>query len=169
MQKKMSIILILLTVSLGINAQYLIDTPYEYPVKPGSNEWAAFTTGQQMVDACQIPSDILSKLTTKALAETCMNYPLYFQYTAPNDERDGIAYMIDSFNGLQELSNREDGVIELMNIYEKMPLEPAVLSGSLHGNKTILHVGYVELLLSDEHFFEHLSAQDLVKLKKSNA
>ncbi|MCC8198359.1 MAG: hypothetical protein LIP06_07225 [Tannerellaceae bacterium] len=48
----MSIILILLTVSLGINAQYFIDTPYEYPVKPGSNEWAAFTTGQQMVDAC---------------------------------------------------------------------------------------------------------------------
>ncbi|MCD7975624.1 MAG: hypothetical protein LUG51_00150 [Tannerellaceae bacterium] len=167
MQKRVSTILILLTISLGIKAQYLIDTPYEYPVRPGSDEWAAFTTGQQMVDACQIPTDILSKLTTKALAETCMNYPLFFQYTASNDERDGIAYMINSFNGLKELSNRKDGVIELMNIYQEMPLEPAVLSRSLHGNKTILHVGYVELLLSNEEFFQHLSSQqDLDKLKK---
>lgn len=115
------LLLLLLVLSAGMAAQSLINVPYDYPVKPGSEQWAAFTSGQQMVDACQIPSDILSKLSTKALAETCLNYPLYFEYTAYNSERDKV---ISGFNGLQELAKRSDGASALLGLYEKVSVVP---------------------------------------------
>jgi len=77
---------------------------WDYPVKPGSREWASFTTGKQMVDACQIPNHILKSLSTKELVEICFNYPLFLDYAAANDERKGISHMIEIFNGLNELS-----------------------------------------------------------------
>ena len=35
---------------------------YDFPVKPGTKEWAAFTTHEEMVDACQIPESILHNI-----------------------------------------------------------------------------------------------------------
>ncbi len=83
MNKKFFTLITLLFLSISTFAQQQTNTPYDFPVKPGSEQWAAFTTGQQMVDACQIPEDVLSQLSTEALAETCMNYPLYSNIYLP--------------------------------------------------------------------------------------
>ena len=151
------LLLLLLVLSAGMAAQSLINVPYDYPVKPGSEQWAAFTSGQQMVDACQIPSDILSKLSTKALAETCLNYPLYFEYTAYNSERDGINKVISGFNGLQELAKRSDGASALLGLYEKVSVVPNSLLKKSSEDQDLLRVGYLELLLSNNLFFEGLT------------
>ena len=161
------LLLLLLVLSAGMAAQSLINVPYDYPVKPGSEQWAAFTSGQQMVDACQIPSDILSKLSTKALAETCLNYPLYFEYTAYNSERDGINKVISGFNGLQELAKRPDGASALLGLYEKVSVVPNSLLKKSSEDQDLLRVGYLELLLSNNLFFEGLTNKDLVKLKQA--
>jgi len=35
------------------------ETPvWDYPVKPGMEEWRQFKTGQAMVEACQIPQEV---------------------------------------------------------------------------------------------------------------
>jgi carbonic anhydrase len=44
---------------------------WDYPVKPGSEEWAAFTTGLQMQKVCQIPENILEQLSTNELVVIC--------------------------------------------------------------------------------------------------
>lgn len=165
MNKKFFTLITLLFLSISTFAQQQINTPYDFPVKPGSEQWAAFTTGQQMVDACQIPEDVLSQLSTEALAETCMNYPLYADYIYSNNERDGIAHIISTFNGLQELYNRTDGASALLKQYKELPVATAKLATvSPNGGKT-LYIGYIELLLSDSRFFSKLTTSELSDLK----
>lgn len=144
--------------------QKTITTPYDYPVKPGMQEWANFQTGQAMLDACQIPVGILAKLTTNALVETCLNYPLIFDYLSFNDEREGIQFMINNFNGLEELSKRADGASCLLKAYKNTPS---------HKNRTIelqsdkspsFMLGYLELLLANKLFIDKFTQEELVDL-----
>ena len=55
---------------------YSIDTPYEYPITLDMPEWASLTSLQEKLEVCQIPEDILPQLTTPALIETVLDYPL---------------------------------------------------------------------------------------------
>ena len=102
----------------------------DYPVKPGSKEWASFTTSRQMFEACQIPQNVLEKLSTKDLSEICINYPLFIEFTFFEDEREGISIMIERFNGLKELSKRKDGVQEIVNLYKDYPVSSQIFSES---------------------------------------
>ncbi len=62
--------------SLAFHAQLFAQTTsWDYPVKPGSAEWAAFSSRDEMRFACEIPSDILSSVSTETLVELCLNYP----------------------------------------------------------------------------------------------
>jgi hypothetical protein len=149
-------------------------TAWDYPVKPGSEEWAAFTSGQQMLDACQIPQKILQTLNTKDLAEICMNYPLSSEYLAFNDERKGISIMIENFNGLKELSRRSDGAKELMQIYKDFPVYAHILQITPSNYDVVYKLPFLEMLLSDDAFIYQLSGeeltelQDIIRVKYSN-
>lgn len=92
-----------------------IATPYVYPVTPVMDEWKNFNSHSEMIQACQIPEDILSCMSTEALAETVVNYPLLSDMLAWSDATLGFQSVLDSFNGLQELLAREDGVTYLLN------------------------------------------------------
>lgn len=91
-----------------MNVEYTVDMPYDYPVKPGSVEWASFTTHQEMIDACQIPTDILAQMTTKALVETVMAYPLFGDIFVWDSLDHGYQVICNTFNGSAELLERED-------------------------------------------------------------
>ena len=142
------------------------DTLWDYPVKPGSQEWASFTTGRQMLDACQIPENILKTLSTKDLVKICLNYPLFFDYVAANDERKGISFMIESFNGLNELSKRKDGVLELINAYNEYPVITQVQQESSKDYYTPYKLPFIELLLADDIFEKQLDSQKSGELEK---
>ena len=141
---------------------------WDYPVKPGSTQWAEFTTSQQMLDACQIPQEILSTLSTQDLVEICMNYPLYLDYTASNDERAAIRFMIEKFNGLKELSQRADAARELMAVYAKYPVTPKDKERRTKEDCVMpFKLSFLELILSTKEFVEKLNSQELVDLQKS--
>ena len=95
---------------------------YEYPVTPRKtpDQWKEFTSHGQMLDACQIPEDILSEMTTRQLMLTCIDYPLAndaLSYT--NDLRvDSFGPVIRRHNGLKELFKRPDFSEELAALYE---------------------------------------------------
>ncbi len=58
-----------------LKEQGIIDN-YEYPIVPGTPEWAEFESHVEMIEACQIPEDILTNMCTHGLIVTCLNYPL---------------------------------------------------------------------------------------------
>ena len=55
---------------------YTIFEPYDYPIRPGSDEWNNISTNSEMIAACAIPEDILHEMSTDALLATILDYPL---------------------------------------------------------------------------------------------
>lgn len=99
--------------------QIMVDEPYVFPIRPGSAEWLSFTSRSEMVDACQIPEDILPRLTTEALLETILTYPMIdeMRMLFADEELKSMEYgfwhIANSFNGLEEFMNREDALTVL--------------------------------------------------------
>ena len=156
------------TVAFCLNAQTdLGDNPvWDYPVKPGTPEWASFTTGVQMREACQIPEKILEALNTKDLVKICLNYPLFSNYAIVNDERWGAGFAINRFNGLSELSKRKDGVNELINAYKEYPVLTQLPEKSSKDYFTPYKLPWIELLLADEAFIRQLNEHESAELGK---
>lgn len=98
-----------------IETVYTIVTPYEYPVTPDMDEWKAFQSHVEMIDACQIPEEILENMSTEALAETVLNYPLLTDMLAWSDRSLGVQHVASYFNGLEELLSRNNGIDYLLN------------------------------------------------------
>ncbi len=96
--------------------EYSITEAYQYPVVPGMEEWKKLNSLQEKAEACQIPEDILGDMTTEALIETVVNYPLFINVFAYDNKKTGLEHVKDYFNGLQELYERDDA-IEKMEIY----------------------------------------------------
>lgn len=99
---------------------YTITTPYEYPIKPGEAEWAKLDTHDKKIEACQIPDDTLSKMSTEALIVTVMNYPLLIDMLAWTTQLDGYYIISQYFNGIKELESRDDAVEEFNKYYKNM-------------------------------------------------
>lgn len=161
--KKLTVIFISIF-SLSVFAQN--DKIWDYPVKPGTEEWAKFKTGKQMVDACQIPQEIINELSTEKLVEICLNYPLYVNYLAFNDERKGINIIIKNFNGLSELARRKDGTLELIKIYKEFPVLKQISSSTSANYDIPYKLPFLELLLSDSLFIHSLDSTNLIELKQ---
>jgi len=164
--RKITFIIQVLTFStLGLIAQVKEDSPYEFPIKPTSKEWGSISSSKGMLAACQIPDYILKNISTKALAETCLNYPLFFEYTASNDERSAMEVMIQNFNGLKELAQRDDGMIELMKLYQELPIRKESTS-KIQANDVPYKTMYIELVLADKIFVGKANYSELQELKK---
>lgn len=65
----------------------------------------------------QIPSDKLSSMTSAALAETSLAFPLWTDRMAYTTPQQGFEAVLSSFNGLRELQTRPDGAESLLAIY----------------------------------------------------
>ena len=140
---------------------------WDFPIKPGTEEWRAIEGGYRgCVDACQIPQDVLMALSTENLAKVCLHYPLYMFYMTYNNERKGIEIIIDGFNGLKELSEKEDGALALIKLYDDFPVINKMQYAETRAASPFKLV-FLELLLSNDHFISQLDAQGLDLLKKA--
>jgi hypothetical protein len=135
-------------------------TPYDFPVKPGSEAWKKFESRSEMANATQIPPDILKDLTTAALVKTCLSFPLFSDLYFFNSLQTGFDGLRESFNGFQELLSRKDAGIELFKVYQQMNTE------GVKGLKTDLDKGMftfqfmqIELLLAQEEIINTLPAE----------
>lgn len=93
---------------------------YDFPVRPGSPEWAEFTTGQQMIDACQVPGAILDEMSTNGLIETCLDYPLLINMLAFTSIQYGTERQMENFNGFGELVQKHDAATLMLARYKFM-------------------------------------------------
>ncbi len=98
---------------------HVINTPYDYPIKPGTAAWEELKTHDEMVAACRIPENILEKMSTEALTETVLNYPLLVDMFAMPTPYSGYEGTYILFNGLQELAGRKDAITVLNNYIAK--------------------------------------------------
>jgi len=166
MKKKywLLVLLPLLSVNHGF-AQQKKDA-YDFPVKPGTEAWKQFKTGQAMVDASQVPLEMLRSMSTAGLVETCLNYPLLSTMLAHNDLQTGFQAVASSFNEFQELLKRPDAGREVFKVYQKM--DPKAMSAKAISEKGAFafEFTYIELLLSQPAILEKLTPTERKLLLK---
>jgi len=90
----------------GVIEEYSIDTAYVFPITTDSPEWNELLTLRDMLAVCQIPEEILPRLTNDALIETIANYPLGVNLFAYGDPETCYNKVKQQFNGLAELDRR---------------------------------------------------------------
>lgn len=140
---------------------------YDFPVKPETAAWKAFTTHDEMLKACQIPESILRTMSTAGLVETILNYPLLGDMKAYNSIQQGFDTVAVQFNGLPELLNRKDAGTELLARYRTM------VPATIKDDWTLLQKGLyaasienIEILLAQDVILHNLietQCQDLIK------
>jgi hypothetical protein len=132
----------LLFATLSGNAE-IINTPYDFPIKPGTPAWKAFNNHIEKINVCQIPDSILQRLSTNALITTCLRYPLNIDMFCYNDFQIGFQAVSTHFNGLKELLKRADLSNKLFSAYEAiedadLPPREAMSQAKRHMNIEML-------------------------------
>lgn len=163
---KKIIILLLLTIPLISFAQK--EVIWDYPVKPGSEEWRNLSNEKDRFQAQQIPTNIIAKIPTDKLVKSCINLPSFGHYTAYKNIQTGFIILAIKFNGLKELSKRKDAMSELVKIYQTTGEHG--FSSSIKGINSSywsLRLGWVEVILSQRKFLEQRTPSELKDLMKT--
>jgi hypothetical protein len=150
----------------------VIDVAYDYPIKPGSDAWKKFSSHDEMLAAIQIPADVLKNISTRALVETCLNYPLSDDMMSYNSLQQGLEAVISRSNCLQEMLRRGDAGTELLKQYGKTNTEVAQDISNIDSKKTnIIHYhehAYIEMLLAQNSILANMSEADKKTLVKES-
>ncbi|MGB4413595.1 MAG: hypothetical protein WBI53_01720 [Paludibacter sp.] len=136
MKTKTALLLILLYPIL------MFGQKWDYPIKPGTEKWKNLTTGQEMIDVCQIPEDILQNMNTVDLIQTCLNYPLKGNVYAYANVKDGVEHISLQFNGFKELLLRKDN---FKNLKLKLEQSRVNLYNDLLSDKNMAEKGKIML------------------------
>lgn len=93
--------------------KHTLSEPYEYRIVPGMEEWAEYDTLERKINACHVPDQLLESMTTEALVDTVLNYPLLINMFAFNTLDAGVRSVASYFGGIEELLARDDAVDKL--------------------------------------------------------
>lgn len=96
------------TTDASLSSAYTVDTAYEYPIVPGTPEWNELDSLDEKIAACHVDENLLASMTTPALLETVLNYPLLINMYAYSYPKMGIDSISQYFNGLDLLFERDD-------------------------------------------------------------
>jgi hypothetical protein len=153
MKHKIFIYTVLSLVTCVLNAQVVTDKKviWDYPVKPGTEEWKKIENNEGMVKACQIPEKILVSLPTEELTDICLQYPLLYDVFAFDNLNNGLDKLFSDFNGIRELYKRKNFSGSLVKRYVQKIQNFSFLDGEtsdLEKGYFIISVSALEVLLS---------------------
>lgn len=144
------------------------DQPYNFPVKPGSTKWQSFKSVEEMYRACQVPNDTLNVLTTKALLETCLNYPAPSVLLIHNTPQQGFEEWKRNFNGIKELLARQDVQDVLINLYQAFDVAGhQTLKGDVEAGKYTFLLQRIEAIIVQDEIINGIT--ELQKKQLFNA
>jgi hypothetical protein len=151
-----------------IDEPYDLDEPYDFPLRAGMPEWAELKTHVEMLNALQVPQDILNRMTTKSLVETCLNYPMFLDILFYDTPKTGMEILIDNyFNGFTELLKREYAYTFLSERF--ISFDPLAINEEW---SLVEKGGYkfelikIELLLGQDIVLEYASYESKISLLK---
>lgn len=104
--------------SIGSHAQK--SDVYNFPIKPGTEEWSKLKSYDERLNAYNVPENILKEMSTDGLIETCLNYPEFRLVMTRNSIQEGYNHVKSKFNGFRELENRPDAGVKLLDKYKQL-------------------------------------------------
>ena len=148
-------------------ANELINEPYEYPVVPGTEEWAELMSFPEKIEICKIPEGKAEAMSTEALIETILNHPIWTIYFVYDMESVYDIYSEDIIVALQELEQREDADELLLARYQADQVAPMSLNNATDENGSKSE--FLEILLAQPVFYDDLNEVELEALDEEAA
>ncbi len=142
--------------------------------------WKTFQTLEEMQSACLIPDDVLPNLSTEELVQICMDYPLFGNYLAYDNETFGIKKVMAGFNAFKELKKRTDSAEKLLDRYANVNVTTLYEDRENAETYPNLKLGYLEMILCSGEIeslyqgealqrLENLQAQKLTEKQLTNS
>ncbi len=142
---------------------------WDYPIKPGMEEWEKFKSNTEKTEACQIPENLLLTISTKDLLDICLQYPLLYDIYAFNSYTDGCNKLFRDFNGIRELFRRKDLTSILSSHYvdklRKCSLLNSITTDLVKG-EYIISVSTLEVLLCRLELQDNISMDEKKEILK---
>jgi hypothetical protein len=145
------------------NVRLSNEKKYEYPVKPGTEEWLKLGNKEAREKKCQIPEKRLMEMTTEQLIEAVLEYPYNIDMYCFDTLQAGFEVVKSRFNGLQELLNRKDNGSVLLKIYSGMDVKNLQEIKSMD---YIFDLSFIELLLAQQSVYNNLDKMEKDELKE---
>lgn len=144
------------------DGEYEIDQPYDYPNKPGyGSGWNDIAPEEENLAKTQVPQELVEKMTTRALVQTCITHPMVHHYIrGENYYRKFLKRLIEKNNAFKELTKRPDGGWELAIAYNNFKCIE-------DGYTDFFTWGFVELMLENDIFLHKLTDVQLNDLYKA--
>ncbi len=138
-----------------------INGEYKFPLRPGMPEWRTLKTHDDMLKVLQLPSNVLTSISTDSLAHTCLNYPLFLDIWAFDNIQKGFKHVRKGFNGFEELFLRKDAHNIISKIY--MGIDPSKIIDEktpLKKGTYQINICKLEILLSQEELLQNISLNE---------
>lgn len=137
--------------------------PYSFSKITEPSNWKRLTSIQEMLTALQLPEEVLLSISTGDLVSTCLNYPLYLNYTAYNNELIGIKNVLAGFNGFDALKEREDAAENVIAAYAQLDIKSTMQNNEISVPE-LLKTDYMELILASEFIPSVFEKENVAKL-----
>ncbi len=95
------------------NTERTITTPHHYDVVPGTDAWRALKNAPEKRAACYVSAEEASRMTTPALIQTILDYPLIIDAYAYDNHMIGMDAVSTYFPCIDELVARNDATEQL--------------------------------------------------------
>lgn len=96
---------------------------YNYPIKPGTQEWNNLYTREARVKANEIPQYVLETISTGGLLESLLSYPYILDYLAWEEFQTGFEKLKSEQKGFAEVYKRDDLFQIIVEWYESISLD----------------------------------------------
>jgi len=148
------IVSLVLMNGLFVFSQTRVKDVYEFPIKPDTEEWWQFETVEKRVEVLQIPDEVLVKMSTEGLLETCLEYPFLLSILHGDNCQHGFDGLMKQFNGFRELFRHDNLANVLLERYKRFGVEVSDIR---------LKKDVEKGMFSFRHFvLEYMLAQDVV-------
>ncbi|MGN0481622.1 MAG: hypothetical protein ACI4EV_08630 [Lachnospiraceae bacterium] len=137
---------------------------YQYPIYPGTDEWASYDDVREKNKLLQLPEEVLSS-TTSDLVKIVMEYPYLSDIFVFNSYRGGFNAVVNGFNGLKELIGREDAAKELLAYYEKIDFGEKVNTADARQVTKASNYNALEVILAQPEVYNSFDESQKEKLE----
>lgn len=138
-----------------------------------TQDLSPYKSFEDKLRACQIPESLLSKLSTEKLVELCASFPLNGICYAHNDPMKGAQYVMNNFNGFQELKRRPDAAKYLLDFYHNINFSnvtsspyPMTLTGKYGKKYSSTNINFIELVIASKEIPSLYTGNNIELLKE---
>lgn len=138
---------------------------WDYPIRPGSKEWATLPTTADRVKAIQVPEDVLAKLSDRQLLDLILDYPFFLDYGLTNDPFTGFQRTLETLNAYRAFKARPESLRVIYEYYKDLDFSRInQLKKSSEIGRFSLRISGIELMMTDISLEKGLSLEESKKI-----